>query len=113
MIFRCDPTGRTVMARIQPGAEQQAINEIKQLHEKFLPGYSFDYTFMDDDYKALYASENRIASLSQYFSIVAIVISALGLFGLAAFATERRMKEISIRKILGSSPCRDRAHSHN
>lgn len=103
MIFRCDPNGRTVMVRIQPGAEQQAIQEIEKYYTGYLPNYTFDYKFMGDEYNALYASENKIASLSQYFSFVAIIISCLGLFGLAAFTTERRMKEISIRKILGST----------
>ena len=58
---------------------------------------------MDDDYRALYESENKVSVLSTYFAGVAIIISCLGLFGLATFTAERRIKEIGIRKILGSS----------
>ena len=58
---------------------------------------------MDDDYRALYDSENKVAVLSQYFAILAIIISCLGLFGLTAFTAQRREKEIGIRKILGAS----------
>lgn len=103
LIFRCDPTGRTVMVKIRPGQEQKAIAEIQKVYSTFLPGYSFDATFMDDDYLALYAPETSMASLSKYLSVVAIIISCLGLFGLAAFAADRRMKEISIRKVFGST----------
>jgi len=104
LIFRCDPNGRTVMVKIHPGQEQQAIEAIQNVYATFLPGYTFDATFMDDDYRALYAPETSMASLSQYLSIVAIIISCLGLFGLATFAADRRMKEISIRKVFGSAP---------
>jgi putative ABC transport system permease protein len=103
LIFRCDPNGRTVMVKIRPGLEQKAIDEIQKVYATFLPGYTFDATFMDDDYLALYAPETSMASLSKYLSVVAIIISCLGLFGLAAFAADRRMKEISIRKVFGST----------
>ena len=56
-----------------------------------------------EDYQKLYASENRVSILSRYFAGFAILISCLGLFGLVAFTAERRLKEIGIRKILGSS----------
>ncbi len=59
--------------------------------------------FIDDDYQALYTSEQRVSTLSKYFAGLAILISCLGLFGLAAFTAQRRIKEIGIRKILGSS----------
>ena len=104
LIFRCDPTGRNVMVKIRAGQEQKAIDEIQKVYSAFLPGYTFNATFMDDDYLALYASETSVASLSQYLSVVAIIISCLGLFGLATFAADRRMKEISIRKVFGSTP---------
>ena len=58
---------------------------------------------MDDDYKALYDSENKVAILSQYFSMIAIIISCLGLFGLASFTAQRRQKEIGIRKLMGAT----------
>ena len=57
---------------------------------------------MDESYQQLYESESRVAALSQYFSILAIIISCLGLLGLAAYTAERRTKEIGTRKILGA-----------
>ncbi|HEY4655853.1 MAG TPA: FtsX-like permease family protein, partial [Cyclobacteriaceae bacterium] len=103
LIFRCEPNGKNVMIKVRAGSEQYAIESLRKLYRIHLPGYSFDFTFMDDDYQALYAAEDRVATLSQYFSIIAIIISCLGLFGLAAFTAERRMKEIGVRKILGST----------
>lgn len=103
MILRCDPTGRTIMVKVRPGQERNAIEEIQKLYAGFLPGYSFNVAYLEDDYRALYAAENSMASLSQLLSALAVVISCLGLFGLATFATDRRMKEISIRKVFGSS----------
>lgn len=86
-----------------PGTEQATIRQIKALYEQLLPGYPFEFSFMDDDYQALYESENRIAVLSGYLGGIAIIISCLGLFGLTNFTVYLRLKEIGIRKVLGSS----------
>jgi putative ABC transport system permease protein len=103
LIFRCNPMGRNIMVKIKAGTEKHTIEQLQQLYHQFLPNYGFDFTFMEDDYQALYESENRVASLSNYLAVIAICISCLGLFGLVSFTVERRMKEIGIRKILGSS----------
>ena len=66
-------------------------------------GLPFEYSFLDEEYQAQYASEQRISTLSRYFAGLAIIISCLGLFGLAAFTAQRRLKEIGIRKILGAT----------
>ena len=92
-----------VMMRIEAGKERVAISNVKNFYERFNPGFSFDYDFMDEEYANLYKSEQRVATLSKYFAGFAIMISCLGLFGLAAFTAERRLKEIGIRKTLGSS----------
>jgi ABC-type antimicrobial peptide transport system permease subunit len=63
----------------------------------------FEYKFLDDSYQSQYVAEQRVATLSKYFAAFAILISCLGLFGLAAFTAERRLKEIGIRKVLGST----------
>ena len=67
------------------------------------PGYPFEYRFMDDEFNKLFTSEVMIGKLSRLFAILTIVISCLGLFGLAAYTAERRTKEIGIRKVLGAS----------
>ena len=93
----------TVMARLEGGKEPETLAQLQEFYQDFNPGYSFDYQFVDADYQALYAAEQRVSTLSKYFAGLAVLISCLGLFGLAAFTAERRLKEIGIRKILGSS----------
>jgi predicted permease len=83
--------------------EKPAIAALEQLYRQFNPGWSFGYTFMDERYQTLYVAENRVAVLSRCFAALAILISCLGLFGLAAFTAQRRNKEIGIRKVLGAS----------
>jgi putative ABC transport system permease protein len=92
-----------VMIRIEGGNEKATLDALNHLYTSFNPGFTFDYKFQDEDYARLYRSEQRVASLSGYFAGFAILISCLGLFGLAAFTAERRQKEIGIRKALGSS----------
>lgn len=92
-----------IMVKIENGREQEALGNIQKFYSAFNPGFPLTYRFLDQDYQELYAAEQRVAALSKYFAGLAILISCLGLFGLAAFTTERRIKEIGIRKILGSS----------
>ncbi|HTE32513.1 MAG TPA: FtsX-like permease family protein, partial [Chryseolinea sp.] len=92
-----------IMARIEAGREKETLERLDNFYKTYNPGFPLDYTFLDDDYQALYASEQRVSTLSKYFAGLAILISCLGLFGLAAFTAQRRIKEIGIRKILGSS----------
>lgn len=84
-------------------AEPNAIEKLTGLYQRFDPGIPFEIKFLDDEYQSLYISEQRVARLSKCFASIALVISCLGLFGLAAFTAERRTKEIGIRKILGCS----------
>jgi putative ABC transport system permease protein len=102
--FRLQPKKTSsIMVKVKGGQEKETVNNIRSVYEKFNPGYSFDYKFLDQDYQAQYEAEMRVAKLSRYFAGLAILISCLGLFGLAAFTAERRLKEIGIRKVLGSS----------
>jgi ABC-type antimicrobial peptide transport system permease subunit len=100
--FNPDET-RYVTVKIQAGQEQETIANIQNFYKTFNPGYTLDYKFMDEDYEELYAAEMRVGTLSKYFAGLAIIISCLGLLGLAAFTAERRIKEIGVRKILGST----------
>jgi ABC-type antimicrobial peptide transport system permease subunit len=94
---------RFIFARVQPENIPQTIAGIKEVYEKFSPEFPFIYRFLEDDYVGLYVSEERTGSVVKYFSLLAILVSCLGLFGLASFLAEQRTKEIGIRKILGSS----------
>jgi len=98
-----NPNADYTLVRINAGDEQQTINNIKNLFVKFNNGLQFNYSFLDDDYNKLYASEQRVTTLSKYFAGIAILISCLGLFGLAAFTAQKRQKEIGIRKVVGAS----------
>jgi len=79
------------------------LNTIEKLWKKFVPGKTFDYTFLDEDYGKMYDSEKRLATIFGIFAGLAIIIACLGLFALAAFTAEQRTKEIGIRKSLGAS----------
>ena len=70
---------------------------------KLNPNEPFEYSFLDQDFQRNYDAESRQANLIRYFTMIAIIISCLGLFGLATFTAEQRTKEIGIRKVLGAS----------
>lgn len=91
------------MVKVQTGKEKTAIAKLQQLYKQFNPDFSFDYKFLDQNYQTIYTAENQVSLLSRYFAGLAILISCLGLFGLAAFTAQRRNKEIGIRKVLGAT----------
>jgi ABC-type antimicrobial peptide transport system permease subunit len=90
-----------VMVKMEVGKEKETLSRLGAFYREFNPGFVFDYQFLDTDYQALYAAEKRVSVLSKYFAGLAILISCLGLYGLAAFTAQRRRKEIGIRKVLG------------
>lgn len=81
----------------------EAVASIGQLITQNNPGYPFEYRFLDDQFNNVFITENMIQKLVSVFGVLSIVISCLGLFGLAAFTAERRTKEIGVRKVLGAS----------
>ena len=93
----------TMAVKIKAGSEKTTIDDLTNLYAEFNPGLPFDFSFLDDEYQALYISERRVSALSKYFAGLAILISCLGLFALATFTAERRRREISIRKVLGQT----------
>jgi len=94
---------RVLFARLKSDQIPQTIGYIENAWKKFAPGYPFNYRFLDEALDRLYRSEQRIGTLFRYFSILAILISCLGLLGLASFMAEQRTKEIGIRKVLGAT----------
>jgi hypothetical protein len=93
----------TIMAKLQAGKEKETLARIEAFYKTYNPGYVFQYKFLDNTYQAQYISEQRVSMLSKCFAGLAILISCLGLFGLAAFNAEIRTKEIGVRKVLGAS----------
>jgi len=82
---------------------KDALTKIEKTFKKYNPNLPFNYSFIDEDYAKKFADEQRIGKLASFFTILAIFISCLGLFGLASFVAEQRRKEIGIRKVLGAS----------
>ncbi len=90
-----------ILVKLQPGRERETLTNLTSFYRTY-QGLAFDYQFLDEDFQKMYSSELRVATLSRYFAGLAILISCLGLFGLAAFTAEVRTKEIGIRKVMGS-----------
>jgi putative ABC transport system permease protein len=80
-----------------------ALPKIEAVFKKLTPSAPFDYQFADEQYALKFAAEERIGKLAAFFAVLAILISCLGLFGLASFIAEQRTKEIGVRKVLGAS----------
>jgi putative ABC transport system permease protein len=95
--------GGTINFRIAGKNKDKSIEYIKKTWDEFSPDIPFEYHFLDDQYDSLYKSEERFNLLIGYFSILAIFIACLGLFGLVSFSIEQRMKEIGIRKVNGAN----------
>lgn len=82
------------------------INELNRLWNQMAPGQPFDYSFMEEDFAAVYESETRVGQIFSVFTFLAIVIACLGLFGLATFTALQRRREMGIRKVIGASVSR-------
>ena len=97
------PHGGKIVARIGATGQRKIIAAVQHLYEKYNPGFPFIFNFLNEAYQKQYDAETRVAVLSRYFAGLAIIISCLGLFGLAAFTAQKRRKEIGIRKVIGAS----------
>ncbi|HEY4337233.1 MAG TPA: ABC transporter permease [Puia sp.] len=105
LVLYCASQNATVMAlRFRPDARlQQALEKTGSIITAESPGQPFAFRFADEDFNLLFTAETLIGKLASIFAALAILISCLGLFGLAAYTAERRVKEIGIRKVLGAS----------
>lgn len=93
----------TILVRTENGKTREALEGLERLYKQLNPEHAFNYTFMDERYGLLYKSEEVVSKLSNAFAFLAIVISCMGLLGLAIFSAEQRRKELSIRKVLGAT----------
>lgn len=101
MIYRKNNAGISV--RLQSSDLPALIGQIGDKWKLFSPGLPFEYTFMDDDFNTLYKGEEKVGNIFTVFTLLALFIGCMGLFGLATFMAEQRTKEIGIRKVLGAS----------
>jgi ABC-type antimicrobial peptide transport system permease subunit len=81
----------------------EALSKIDAVYKRFAPGSPFSYQFADSEYAQKFMAEERTGKLASVFAVLAIFISCLGLFGMASFVAEQRIKEIGVRKVLGAS----------
>ncbi|MDO3644971.1 ABC transporter permease [Mucilaginibacter sp. L3T2-6] len=104
LIYNKPSETRVLTIRIKNGVNtQDAIVKAGSIIRADSPGYPFDYQFVDNDFEQIFKTETLTGSLAGVFAALAVFISCLGLFGLAAYTAERRIKEIGIRKVLGAS----------
>lgn len=106
VLFFCKTTDRAKLLYIRLKAASnlnEALGKIEAVMKKDNPAFPFEYKFVDDQFNELFQSEAQISKISSLFAVLAVFISCLGLFGLAAYTAERRTKEISVRKVLGAS----------
>lgn len=93
----------TILVRTQAGKTKEALASLERICKEINPKFPFTYQFSDLEFAKLYQSETIVSKLSNYFAFLAILISCLGLFGLATFTASQRTKEIGVRKVLGAS----------
>lgn len=90
------------LVRFQPGTTQEVVEKAEVVWKELFPGYEFKYTFLDDAFAQQYSGVERLNTMFIGFSVVALIIASIGLFGLSAFIVVNRIKEIGVRKILGA-----------
>ncbi len=103
MLFLPRNNGMQYTVKILPAAINGSSVELEQLFKKYFPGNPFDYVFLNDKYQQQYQTEQQYGMLFSIASVLAIFIACLGLFGLATFTAQQRIKEVGIRKVMGAS----------
>jgi putative ABC transport system permease protein len=104
VMFFCGGWVGNMVIRVNPTMPmREALAKIEPVFKKYNPGSPFDFKFIDDIYAKKFAAEERIGRLAGFFAVLAVFISCLGLFGLASFMAEQRVKEIGVRKVLGAT----------
>jgi putative ABC transport system permease protein len=101
-VMKFSSEGFFICVRYRPGKTREVLSFLEEKWGKFVPGFPFRYNFLNEAIDNFYRTERRVSQIIQYFTMLAIFIACLGLFGLASFMAERRTKEIGIRKVLGA-----------
>jgi putative ABC transport system permease protein len=103
LIISYDPSATSFFVKTFPGSTRQSLLAAEKVWNKFVLSDPFDFSFLDESFDKLYKADRKASQLILIFSIIAILISSLGLFALAAFTADQRTREIGIRKVLGAS----------
>lgn len=93
---------RYVLLKVNSDNLPETLASLETTFKEFSPAFPFSYSFLDESYESMYRSDLKLGSIFNYFTLLALIIACLGLFGLATFVTEQRTKEIGIRKVLGA-----------
>jgi len=101
--LKSDSMFNYIVVHAHSGQAAQLLRSMETIWHAANPGEPFEYSFLDKDFEKNYRAEERLSAMIRYFTVMAILISCLGLFGLASFSAEQRTKEIGIRKVLGAS----------
>jgi len=91
-----------MLIRLTPGKVPESLHALEKTWKNVIPDYPLEYNFIDQDYDNLYRAENRLTGLLKYFTILAVIIACLGLYGLSSYSADRRTNEIGIRKVMGA-----------
>jgi putative ABC transport system permease protein len=103
LCFRLERSIGTAIFKIKTNDVKSLIASVESTWKKMAPGLPFRYRFLDESFDSMYRAEQRMGKLALGFAILAIIVASMGLFGLATYASEQRVKEIGIRKVLGAS----------
>jgi putative ABC transport system permease protein len=103
LILAYDSAASVLYVRTRPGQATETVAAVRHFWQQYDGSYPFSYSFLDDDFDKIYRSDQRVGMLFNVFAVVAIAISCLGLFGLATYSAQMRIKEIGIRRVLGAS----------
>jgi putative ABC transport system permease protein len=93
---------RVILVRLTTGKIPESLKAVENTWKNIVPEYPLDYTFVDQDYDRLFRQEIRLSALLKYFTILALIIACLGLYGLSSYSAERRTNEVGIRKVMGA-----------
>ena len=93
---------RCILIRLTPGNVPESLKAVEKAWKGIVPDYPLDYTFIDQDYDRLFRAEIRLSGLLKYFTILAVIIACLGLYGLSSYSAQRRTNEVGIRKVMGA-----------
>ncbi len=91
-----------ILIRLTPGNVPASLSAVEKTWKEVVPEYPLQYSFIDQDYDNLFRSQIRLTGLLKYFTILAVIIACLGLYGLSAYTAERRTNEVGIRKVMGA-----------
>ena len=93
---------RCILIRLTPGNVPESLKAVEKAWKGIVPDYPLDYTFIDQDYDRLFRAQIRLSGLLKYFTILAVIIACLGLYGLSSYSAQRRTNEVGIRKVMGA-----------